>query len=297
MTNFERETVYNNLHETGGGADGLEYYLYIDVVFVVNLIMDIMVLLLLNMIFKGHASIFRIILSSSIGALWACIVVIYPVMPVVLEMILTCIGIGSLMVKVAFNPKGIRELIKGVLGLYLCAVTLGGIMYACYQYTNTGFYVEQLIRGNAVEGLPLVIFILLGAGACFSARYLWLTLLEVQRHKRNLYEVKLSHEGIAIQVKGLLDTGNHLYEPFSHKPVHVVSQAVWGRFYQEGSPVYVIPYHTIGTKDGIMRGIIIDSMEVTGEQERKVIVKPLIAAAPYPVASDGSYDILLHEDN
>lgn len=273
------------------------YDLYIDIVFLVNFFMDILVLTIVRILMKRKMFALRMILSGCIGAVWACIAAVYPVMPVWLEALVTYLIIGGLMVKVGLNTKGLRELVKGLLGFYLAAVTLGGTMYALYQYTNTGYYVEQFIRGDKMSGMPLMIFILLTAGAVFGCRYLWINLLEVRRQKQNLYEVTLTNGVSTVKTVGLLDTGNHLYEPVSHRPVHVVSKEIWDRFYQEGLPVLLIPYHTIGTSDGMMPGIFLDSMEITGEQENRIIIKPLIAVSQHPLAIDGSYDVLLHEDN
>lgn len=273
------------------------YDLYIDVLFLVNFAMDILILIIVRTLMKKNTSVLRIILSGGIGALWACVVAVYPILPIWLEGLFTYIVIGGLMIKIAWNTKGTSELLKGLLGLYLSAVTLGGTMHALYQYTNTGYYVEQFIRGDRMSGMPLMICILLAAGSFFGIRYLWINLLEVQRERQHLYEVTLMNGEQMVQVTGLLDTGNHLYEPVSHRPVHVVSKKVWDEFYKEGKPVYLIPYHTIGTSNGMMPGMFIDSMEIAGKAEQRSIIKPLIAVSQHPMTRDGSYDILLHEDN
>lgn len=297
MTNFEARTDYNRLHETGGEARELVYQLYIDVVFLVNLVMDVIVLVTVRTLLKVRTSVLRVIMGAVIGALWACLMAVWPIYPVFVQMALTYLGVGSLMVKVAFNTKGGRELIKGVLGMYLAAVALGGTMYALYQHTRFGYYVEQLIRGSVLEGMPLIILILLAAGAYFGNRYLWINLLEVRKQKSSLYEVTLIYKETVVKAIGLLDTGNHLYEPMSGRPVHVVSERIWNELYEEGNGLLLIPYHTVGTEEGMMQGIFIDSMEIQGEEGKRVIIKALIARSPHCPAKDGSYEILLHEDN
>lgn len=273
------------------------YHLYIDIVFFVNLAMNLVVLSTVRTLLKVRTSALRVIAGAAIGALWACILAIYPVFPVPLQMAVTFVGIGSLMVKVTLHTKGVRELVKGVLGLYLATVALGGTMYALYQHTRFGYYVEQLIRGRLTGGMPLIIWILLAAGAYLGNRYLWMNLIEIRKQKSNLYEVTLICGNKIVKTVGLLDTGNHLYEPMSHKPVHVVSEAIWDEMHPEVDHLLFIPYHTIGTEEGMMKGIFIDAMEVEGEQEKNVVIKPLIAVSPHSISQDGSYEILLHEDN
>lgn len=272
------------------------YYLYIDVVFLVNLVMDIVVLWLLKIILKGRTSAVRIIFAGVTGALWSCIVAVYPVFPAGIQMVLTYVMVGGLMVKIALHTKGLRELVKGLFGLYLVSVSLGGMMFALYQHTRVGYYVEQLIRGEPGEGMPLIILVLLAASAVFGLKYLWITVSEVRRQKGNLYEVICICGEKRLKAVGLLDTGNRLFEPVSRRGVHVVSERIWQELHGENDPLIFIPFHTVGTEEGMMPGMLLDSMVIRKEQEERVIKKPLIAASPHPVCRDGSYEILLHEE-
>lgn len=277
------------------GRDVL-YYLYIDVVFLVNLVMDIVVMTMVKVILKVRTSAVRIIISGTIGALWTCMLAIFPVFPALVQAIFTYVVIGGLMVKVGLHTDGIRGLIKGLLGLYLASVALGGMMMALYQHTRIGYYVEQLIRGGFVEGMPLIILVLLTAGAVFGLKYLWINVAEVQRQRSSLYEVTLNVGNRSVSTTGLLDTGNQLFEPVSRRPVHVVSEGIWHQLYQNGEPMIYIPFHTIGTEGGLMHGMVLDSMAVGKEQQERVIMKPLVAVSPKPLCRDGSYEILLHEE-
>lgn len=272
------------------------YYLYIDVVFFVNLVMDIVVISMVKMILKARTSALRIVLGGLIGALWTCILAIYPLLPVLLQGLFTYVVVGGLMVKVGLRTQGLRGLVKGILGLYLASAALGGLMMALYQHTRIGYYVEQLIRGGYAQSLPLIIWMLLTAGAVFGLKYLWINVMEVQRQKSHLYEVTLNYSGQIIKTTGFLDTGNQLFDPISRRPVHIVSEELWHVLYQEGEPVRMIPFHTIGTEGGVMPGMLLDSMAVGKEQPERVIQKPLIAVSPKPLCGDGSYEILLHEE-
>ncbi len=272
------------------------YYLYIDIVFFINMAMDVVVLWLLTLILKVRTSAFRIILAGALGALWSCILAVYPVFSPGLQLALTLFLAGGLMVKGALHTKGVRELIKGMFGLYLVSVALGGAMTALYQHTRAGYYVEQLIRGEPMEGMPLVILVLLTASAVFALKYLWITVSEVRRQKSNLYEVTCIQGEKRLTAVGLLDTGNRLYEPVSRKCVHVVSERIWQELHGGEDPLLFIPFHTVGTEEGLMPGMILDSMVIRKEQEERVIVRPVIAASPHPVCQDGSYEILLHEE-
>lgn len=279
-----------------GVGRGSLYYLYIDIVFFINMAMDIVVLWLLRTILKVQTSSLRIFLAGALGALWSCILAMNPVFPPVLQMVLSLVAAGGMMVKVGLHTKGLRELVKGLFGLYLVSAALGGMMTALYQHTRIGYYVEQLIRGEPMEGMPLVILVLLAASAVFGLKYLWITVSEVRRQKSNLYEVICIRGEKSLKATGLLDTGNRLYEPVSQKGVHVVSERIWKEMHGVRDPLLLIPFHTVGTEEGMMTGMILDSMVIRKEQEERIIIRPLIAVSPHPVCRDGSYEILLHEE-
>lgn len=273
------------------------YQIYIDVVFLINLIMDLLLMSMVRRIMKVRTTAFRIILSSGIGALGACLVILWPVFPGFWELLLAGAALGSIMVKIGLHTRGIRELVRGVLGLLFVTVTMGGIMYALYQHTPAGYYAEQLIRGDGPEGLPLLIWLCLAAGAWFGCKYLWILALETKKRQQNLYQVMLCCRETQLSFTGLLDTGNHLHEPVTGRPVHVVSKAVWQAFYREGDPICLIPYHTISREEGVMPGLFLDFMKIEGDQELREISRPLIAVSPHPVNRDGSYEILLNEED
>lgn len=273
------------------------YELYIDVVFLINLIMDLLLMSMARRMMKAQTTMVRIVLGSAVGAAGACLVIVWPVFLGLGELILAGVVLGGLMVKIGFHTKGVQELARGILSLVFVSVTMGGLMGVLYQHTYAGYYVEQLIRGNTAEGMPLLIWLFLAAGSWYGCKYLWIFALEVKRRQQHLYQVTLVCKERSLTFPGFLDTGNHLHEPVSGHPVHVVSKAVWAVCYQEGDPICLIPYHTIGSEEGFMPGMFLESMKIQGEKECREIDRPLIAVSPHPVNRDGSYEILLNEED
>lgn len=296
MTIFETGIRYNSRYEAGGESEDQMYELYIDVLFLINLTMDVLLMHMVRQMTRAKTSGVRILLGSGIGALGACLMVVFPVLPRGMELLIS-IALGGLMVKTGLCTKGIQELFRGVLCLIFAAVTMGGLMFVLYQYTPTGYYAEQLIRGDRVEGIPLLIWIFLGAGSWFFGRYLWILALEIKKRQTHLCHVVLCCGETQGTFTGFLDTGNQLHEPVTGQPVHVVSKAVWQTFYRAGDPVCLIPYHTISREEGFMPGRFLDLMRIENGQEIREIQRPLIAVSPHPVSQDESYEILLNEEN
>lgn len=275
----------------------MTYNLYVDVLFLVNFIMDYTVLALLSVVLKVHATTRRMILGSAAGAGWAVFITAFPVLPGWLERLITYTVVSTLMVWITFRFQSLRELARGVCGLYLTAVTAGGAFYALYYHTRAGYYVELLIRGHMVQAMPLSIWILLIAGTYFGTKYLWCILLEARKRKKNYYQVTLYYRGRTEHVTALLDTGNHLYEPVTHKPVHVITYDACKYLCESISAIIYIPYHSLGTKDGMIPGVFLDAMEIEQDGQMTRIERPLVAISKESLSPGGEYQMLLHEES
>ncbi|MFR5601920.1 MAG: sigma-E processing peptidase SpoIIGA, partial [Lachnospiraceae bacterium] len=162
--------------------------------------MDFLLLAVLRFILKYPFRPLRMLLGAGAGALWACVAAVFPVFPRILEMAVTYILVSGLMLWVSFGLTGIRELIKGIIGLYLSAVMLGGMMYALYQ---TGFFIQY-----GAEAIPMIILMLLALGSYFGIRFLWGITEETRKRRKYLCQVRLHYQDQEITVTALLDTGN-----------------------------------------------------------------------------------------
>lgn len=272
------------------------YNLYIDVLFFVNFIMDFLLLVILRKVLKYHGSYMRMVSAGSLGAVWAVFAAAFPLLPRAIEAIITYVLISALMVKTAYGLKGVREIARGVIGLYMTAVMMGGTIYALYQHTKAGYYVEQLIRGHVEEAMPLGIWFLLMAGGYFGIRFIWFWVIKARTEKNNLYQVTLRYRGKAKIITALMDTGNHLYEPVTHKPVHVVTYEALKNLCESVSTVIYIPFSSVGKRRGMMPGIFLDEMEVRQGEEVFTLMRPLVAVCLEPLSPSGEYQMLLHEE-
>ena len=63
------------------------YTVYIDVVFAVNTIMDMMVLTILNRVLSYRTTKRRILAGAVIGGIWSCVVSLVPGLPAAVEIL------------------------------------------------------------------------------------------------------------------------------------------------------------------------------------------------------------------
>lgn len=97
----------------------------------------------------------------------------------------------------------------------------------------------------------------------------------------------------------LMDTGNRLYDPFFHKPVILVSEAVLGDillYCKECHPekIQYIPYHSVGKSDGMLLGVLLDSVSIRWQEKHRIIRNVIAASTREELYRGKEYQVIFH---
>lgn len=268
--------------------------LYLDIYFFVNFAMDILLLLMVRKILKLSPKKGRLALAGFAGALWACVLVYLPVLPALLEAGATWVLGGGMMIFLAFGRMALAEFGKTVCTLWLVSAAAGGVMTALGDHVRMGWYMAGGMipaRFSAISLLCWMAGIYFGICACVA-------FVKAQiRERDNLYEVTLTYRGKKKQVTALYDTGNRLYEPYGHEPVHIITYDACIQLCETVSQVIYIPFQAVGTESGMLPGIRVDEMEVA--QGGKTVMhydRPWLAISRERLSPGHRYEMLLHGD-
>ena len=105
------------------------------------------------------------------------------------------------------------------------------------------------------------------------------------------YQVRLFLNGRSKEV-----TGNRLVEPVTGKPVSIIAAADAKEFGSESAGVLMIPYRAVGTKSGMLPGILFDRMEIMDGENRSVrIDRPVVAVSKEPLFFRKDFTMILPE--
>lgn len=132
-----------------------------------------------------------------------------------------------------------------------------------------------------------------------------------------LYPIKIRWDDQQIELKALLDTGNHLCDPLTRLPVVIIDQRkIWHLLPAkllnlieqlqrddinedfslpdswEGR-VRLLPFNSIGKEHGLLVGFRPDEMSVMGRKEPIVTKNIVIALHNRPLSPDGAYEALI----
>lgn len=262
------------------------YELYIDVFFLVNFMMDYLLLQLVRRILKCPATHGRICIGALTGAFLMCTVVIIPGMNAFVRFILFHGVINIVMIKTGFKIGWNRTFLRACILLYICAFLLGGVMEYLHQYIRAG----SLFFALAMAGY----YISLG---------IWNLFCYLAARNTGRCTVRLMKDGRECTVEALIDTGNRLRDSVTGKPVSIISgsaaERLSGRetkspFEGESAGFRYIPYHSVGKAEGLLPVFVLDSICICRKEE--IWVKEPVVAVSEADISDDDYEMLVNPD-
>lgn len=220
---------------------------YIDMVFLLNFLIDLILILAVALILRRRTNIKKIIIASLIGGL--SIFSLFFENSKILLLIIKIITV-FLIVIVSFGYKDIKYTLKNVLYFYLTSIVLGGFLYMinlelCYNnkgmiFYHNSFYLNYIIL---LFLIPSIIYVYVKETRNLKNKY------------SNYYNVDIYlKDGTQKRITAFLDTGNHLIDPYYHKPIILVSNKIINIDYLDTN-VLLVPYDTLNNH-GLLKCIV-----------------------------------------
>lgn len=260
----------------------MQRIIYIDSVFINNLIMDLFLLLLTARTLKKTTTFFKKLVGSLIGAAGYCLILCLPG-DVVFKGLLGILPLAAVIIKVGCSTKGFKELLYGMGYLFTYSFFLGG--FILFLTRRIPFLQE---RKNALS-------VILPAGY-LGFRFCGMYMKKYEKEKRNHFcKVHLSGDKGEIEIYGLIDTGNGLKDPVSGREVAILEEKVWQNMqqYKRAEKFKLIPFHSIGKENGILEGYEVDKIQVWEKTGFRDLVNVIIAVYKGNISAKGDYQMIL----
>jgi stage II sporulation protein GA (sporulation sigma-E factor processing peptidase) len=273
-----------------------------DVLFVVNFIMDYLVLTVTTGILIHTTTLkkagtkkqllllyIKRITGSTVGALWACFLV-WNGYDARIWNVLTYVLIGPLMMAIVMWKERIWSFLKAVGILYVVTFLISGGVHFAYYYTSVGY----LLNDNN----PVCMGVLFTGGVLGSVLLEWMVCFLIKRSEKStsMYTVVVEAEGKSITLKALCDTGNNLTDPFFGEPVSVVLSGKVTVLLKENTSYHLIPYSSLGNENGLIPVVRISRLKIIGEKESWIVEKPLLALYSGSFSGNTDYEFIIHPD-
>jgi stage II sporulation protein GA (sporulation sigma-E factor processing peptidase) len=198
---------------------------YLDVIWLLNLLVDSLLLWMTAIFLKRQASFFRISLGGMIGS---CLVLLMstslaPIAGNPAVKILFSIW----MVLAVFGYKRFRFFLSNLLTLYFATFLLGGILIGIHYFISFDANLHSAMLLENVKGFgdPISwVFVMMAIPLAwyFSKRRLEdFETAKIQYDQ--LVDVIIHFAECRLELKGLVDSGNQLFDPLTKMPVMIVS--------------------------------------------------------------------------
>lgn len=184
---------------------------YIDVIFIENVIMNLSIILSEAILLKLTTGFFRKFLASIIGTIFYILQIFFQI---TYFQLITSI----LVVWVAFKPDKIKIFFKELIVFYFITFLFGGISFAIMNLKNEG--VLKIVGGVLVGNFNLV-FVFSSAFIGFAILYFILK----EKNKHVFKKIIIGVDDFEFEINVFLDTGNLLREPYTDKPVIIVEKS------------------------------------------------------------------------
>lgn len=291
--------------------------IYIDIIFLENLIINSIILYATSIILKIKPKIIRIILSSTIGSIYAILTYITEI-EIYTSVILKAI-LAIIMVYVAFNPQSVKKMWKQVAIFYLTSFVFGGVTLYLIYYIKPQ---EVLVQNGVFVGEYILKVIMLGAIVAFVVIKIALRIIKTKITSKDMYcKIKIKLYGKLIETKAMIDTGNLAKEPITNTPVIIIESTLLedilpiqilnnlekilcgdlSQISEEMQEKYVtklrcIPFSSLGKQNGMLLGIRADEIEVETEEEKKISNNVILALYDKSLTKRGEYRALIGID-
>ncbi|WP_050614696.1 sigma-E processing peptidase SpoIIGA [Bacillus testis] len=292
---------------------------YVDLIILLNWFFDCLLLYWASLLLKRKVSYIRIGVGGLAGA--ALILLAFSPFYEVANLVIVKIGVSFLMVLLVFGYKRWSLFLKALSLLYFVTFLSGGILLGThylfsYQFIAPDSYV---FYGPKSYGDPVSwLFVMIGfpAGWLYSRKVF--TGLEVTNMMaESMMDVKIRIKDRLLVCRGLIDTGNQLYEPITNAPVMIASaislrsqlpqdvleliekageagdlslasQSAWG------ARVRIIPYKVVGKDQQLLIAFRPDWIELSSASVTGKVTKGLVAFTMQTLSHDDCYHSIIH---
>ncbi len=288
---------------------------YLDVIFLLNILFDACILLIVALIRKQKVRIYRLL----IGAVYAASFVFFLLGPYSAlfssPVVKLLFSIG--MIWVTFFPFTFRTGLCLLFDLYVVTFSLGGALFGLHYFFGQSLEMRSgaLVTRNGGYGDPVT-----WGFVCILFPILAYLYIKNDQHRKmkkiqdnSIYNCQFDFLNFQIICKGLLDTGNRLVDPLTNRPVVILDvkrfrQALPNDLYEkmiqpnqavpDFDKVWIkyrlhwIPYRSLGNSNGRLIGMEAVKLKVSNQDETVCFFKVLVAFASEPLHTEAFSCIL-----
>ncbi|WP_279626541.1 sigma-E processing peptidase SpoIIGA [Halobacillus karajensis] len=316
MTDFSSGRAYTFSTAVYRGRG--ERIIYLDAVWMLNLLMDAMILSLTQGITRAKSSKWRMLSGAFVASTIVPITIYMPDSWLVGS--LGKIIFSMFIIWVTFSYTSLRAFFVQWISFYFITFTIGGSMMGVHYFLATEISLQggSVVTFSGGYGDPVSwLFVIIGFPCSYFFTKWRLNQVSVHKMKlEDIYDVTVEWNGRTARCKGLVDSGNQLIDPVSRKMVFLADSFVWAHFFSEEqleqlnvdnimtalgdlpdevqSSIRLVPYQAAGVSGQLLVTILVDKITVKTENGDLEMKSPLLGVQHQDLTQDRLYQMLIH---
>lgn len=292
---------------------------YLDIIWLLNVLVDSLLLWMTAIFLKRHVKAWRLLLGGVAGS----IVILLSVTPLaeISGHPLAKFCLSVCMIMIAFGYKRFKTFVSSLLTFYFATFLMGGTLIGVHYFVSfdmdpkTAYFLESIKGFGDPISWMFVIFAFPVAWFFSKKRVDDMTVSSVEYSV--LADVSVHLNGLQFHLKGLIDSGNQLYDPISKSPVMIISihsikdelpdeimhLSREGNHSLEAASelpdkwrekMRLVPAKTLGTNHQLLCAFKPDSVTIKVDDGEKTAQKALVAFTDQHLSSDGKFECIMH---
>ena len=292
---------------------------YLDVIWLLNFMFDSFLLYLTALILKRDILYWRMFVGGFVGS----IIILLSITPLnnfsghpVVKLLFSIV-----MILIVFGFKRFKYFISGLMIFYLVTFLVGGALIGTHYFIQFDMDLTSSVALASIKGFgdPISwLFVVLGFPIVWHLSRKNFENIEVTKIQHNqLIMVSIMIGGQKYHFKGLVDSGNQLYDPISKMPVMFVSiykiadelppelrkMVVDSELVMMGkqpiSPEWenrmrIIPYKVMGRDHQLIIALKPEQIQLIHNEETLTIEKGLVSFTMQKLSSDDAFQCIVH---
>ncbi|KQL19009.1 sigma-E processing peptidase SpoIIGA [Cytobacillus solani] len=292
---------------------------YLDIIWALNFLFDSLLLYLTAIILKRDVRLWRIFAGGLVGS----IIILLSITPLhsYAGHPITKLFFSFAMVLTSFGYKRIRFFIRGLMTFYLMTFLIGGSLIGVHYFVKFDFKLSSTVLLASVKGFgdPISwLFVLLGFPIAWHFSKRNVEAIEITKIQYDsLIKVIVQINDVSYSFKGLIDSGNQLYDPISKMPVMFISirervtdfpkylvemaqtpdKFILGT--EEIAPDWenrmrIIPYSVLGQEHQLIIAIKPDNILIEKEGELHHVDRGLVSFSTQQLSPEDAFQCIVH---
>lgn len=292
---------------------------YLDIIWALNFLFDSLLLYLTAIILKRDVRLWRIFVGGLIGS----VIILLSITPIhsYAGHPIVKLFFSIAMVLAVFGYKRIRFFLKGLMTFYLMTFLIGGSLIGVHYFVKFDFNLSSTVLLASVKGFgdPISwLFVLLGFPIAWHLSKRNMEDIEITKIQYDsLINVIIQINELSYQFKGLIDSGNQLYDPISKMPVMFISikerESDFPDYLVEMAHnpekyifekkeialewehrMRIIPYSVLGQEHQLIIAIKPDKILIEKDGEFYYVERGLVSFSAQQLSPDDAFQCIVH---